>query len=93
MPSSFRLFYTNPQVNTVATRHGNNNNLYLPRPRTNFSKNSIYYMVPSTWNNLPNDLKFETNRNRFKNNIKLNALNKYSEFVNCNDLFCPQCAR
>ena len=34
----------------------NNRNIYLPKPKTNFRKNSFSYRGATSWNNLPNHI-------------------------------------
>ena len=53
----------------------NNRNIYLPKPKTNFLKNSFSYRGAMRWNNLPNHiidqaLSEGTSVNSFKNVIK-----------------------
>ena len=53
----------------------NNRNIYLPKPKTNFLKNSFSYRGAMSWNNLPNHiidqaLSEGASVNSFKNVIK-----------------------
>jgi hypothetical protein len=47
-----------------------NNNYYLPRPRTNWGKQQFTYHSVSKWNSLPIELKQSTNLNLFKSKLK-----------------------
>ena len=47
-----------------------NNNYYLPRPRTNWGKQQFTYHSVSEWNSLPIELKQSTNLNLFKSKLK-----------------------
>ena len=62
--------------------------LNQPLRRTNRSQNSISYIAPVIWNNLPNSLKATDNRNTYKHRvmehffrrIRSEASNIYSYF-------------
>lgn len=91
LPNSFNSFFPNTQLHSAITRQNTNRNLCLPRPRTNFSKMSVYYMIPSHWNSLHNDIKTETNRSKLKRKFKTIVFDNYTDSVNCCDPFCRQC--
>ena len=45
------------------------NKLLLPKPRTNFSKNSFSYNGARLWNSLPTEIQTTVSLNKFKNDI------------------------
>ena len=44
--------------------------LKLPLMSTNMGQNSVSYIGPKIWNNLPNECKLQENPNKFKHKIK-----------------------
>ena len=91
LPDSFQSLYRDPRNVHVGTRQNAQSYLYTTRPRTNFSKSSVYHMIASIWNGLSNELKTETNRNSFKRKIKFSIISNYNEIVNCSNPHCRDC--
>ena len=52
------------------------NRFKIPFRRTNMGQNSISFLGPKTWNNIPCDLKSCKNRNVFKHKLKSNFFEK-----------------
>ena len=52
------------------------NRFKIPFRRTNMGQNSISFLGPKTWNNIPCDLKSCKNRNVFKHKLKTNFFEK-----------------
>ena len=56
------------------------------------NKKSIFnYLIPTTWNDLPNSNKEIASKNKFKNKIKNSFINNYSHRSTCNSLDCRIC--
>ena len=56
--------------NNARTTRNSENRFLVPLRRTNVGQNSLSYLGPKLWNNLPNDLKLSKNRNTFKHKLK-----------------------
>lgn len=89
LPLSFVNFFP-PRPTRASSRTVNY--LYSHRPRTNFSSSSVYHMIPTIWNNLPNEQKSLSCKNTFKNAIKTLKLQQYNRHVLfCNNPNCIDC--
>ena len=76
-PSYFDELICPVGENGVITR-SSNKKLKLPFRKTKLGIQSLSYMGPNTWNNLPNNLKSATIVNSFKHYIKEYFLKKLS---------------
>ena len=63
-------------------------NLNLPPLNTLSNGSSFPLLAPRYWNNLPEELKNEQNRNRFKKLAKKQFLDNYSSHTSCNNPLC-----
>ena len=88
LPKSFLNFFPvrNPYVTTRQS-----NNIYIHKPRTNFSASSISHKTVSAWNNLPNNLKIINSRSIFKQSIRSKFIDSYSDNIICSNERCQQC--
>ena len=91
LPYSFRSFYPNPRISDTITRLSSFTNLYPPRPRTEFSRMSIYHNLPCIWNKINNEIKHDLCRPSFIRKIKKAYIDQYLPIVSCNDPYCSQC--
>lgn len=57
----------NEATNHYNLRSQSNQNLFVPRPKTNFYKNSFHFSAVNAWNELPSHLKLCKNVDLFKN--------------------------
>ena len=55
---------------TVRVTRNSENRFKVPLRKTNIGQNSLSYLGPKLWNDLPNDLKLSNNRNTFKHKLK-----------------------
>ena len=55
-------------VHNVNLRSASNNNLYLPRPKTEYVKRALSYDGAAMWNHLPCEVKSSTTLSSFKRN-------------------------
>ncbi len=62
------LFTTSNEIHNYNTRQSEFN-FALPKPKTNFMKNSFAYRGAETWNNLSADIKSKTSISTFKNSL------------------------
>ena len=69
LPSSFNEYFMNIDHQHY-TRARVNNDLVLPRQRTNLGKQSIRYMGVKFWNEIPTDIRNSTTLNSFCTQIK-----------------------
>ena len=77
-PDYFNEVFCPVDDNGVATRYCDKK-LKLPFRKSKLGMQSLSYVGPSTWNNLPNNLKTATSVNCFKHNIKKYFLKKLGE--------------
>jgi len=58
------------------------------------SRKIALYIMPVTWNEFDLlDIKDESNRNRFKKELKKFLLSNLSDTAVCNRVTCPACSR
>lgn len=57
-------------TNTNVTRFALNNNFILPKVRTNYGKQTVYFSGIAFWNTLPLDIKTSLTLNEMKNKLK-----------------------
>jgi hypothetical protein len=57
-------------VNTYVTRHTVSNDLYVPRPRVEIYRQSFQYTGPTSYNNIPQDVKDSQSLSTFKISLK-----------------------
>ena len=55
---------------TVQNTRNSEHRFKVPLKRTNMGQNSLSYLGPKLWNNLPNEIKISKSRNVFKHKIK-----------------------
>ena len=90
LPMSFNDFVvTNRIYRDRTTRQ--NDLFHLNCPRTNFSKRLPNHSFPRIWNSKTKDIIDIDNRLKFKEQCKLFFLQKYSDNVKCNNIFCKDC--
>ena len=65
-------FHKAGDVHTYATRFASNENLELPKPKTNYLKRSLLYRGTCCWNSLPSDVKTSQSLSNFKSLYKQN---------------------
>ena len=65
-------FHKAGNVHTYATRFVSNENVELPKPKTNYLKRSLSYRGASCWNALPSDVKTSQSLSNFKSLYKQN---------------------
>ena len=91
LPFSFRNYYPNPRSSVVHTRISGSTNMYIPYTRTQFSKSSVYSVIPAIWNNIPHCIRSVTSKSIFISNLKKDAINSYQENIVCTNPTCRQC--
>ncbi len=69
---SFNTMFTKNQIRDHDHTLRNLNNFYLPQPHTDAFKRSPSYLLPKTWNELPDETKCLSNRYTFKIALKNN---------------------
>ena len=91
LPKSFIKFYPDPRGMSINTRQKSKNSLYIPRSRTNFTKDSAYHMIASTWNDLAADINIDSSRKSFKIRFKNKLMDSYANIVTCTNAQCTEC--
>ena len=87
LPTAFSHYF---KFNTGSiTRH--ENNIQRQRPRTKYTAILPYHHIPTIWNNLPDYLLCNDNRNSAKHMLKSFFLNEYSDNVRCTRPGCNSC--
>ena len=66
LPASFANFFQERRNINISITTRQENDFVAQRPRTNFSKNSVYQQTVTVWNDLPNELKTIPTRSQFK---------------------------
>lgn len=84
LPQSFNDFFPAPPSTSRITRRPND--LYITRPRTNYTSNLPFYSVPQTFNSLNEDFKSVQSRK-----LKTYMINSYSDHIRCNNRQCLDC--
>ena len=91
LPSSFHNFYPLLQTTHMRMRSNDLRYIHTHKPRTTWSKRSVYHMIPSAWNALPQDIKQISNRKKIKTSLKLRLYDSYSDSITCDNPSCRQC--
>ena len=63
-------------------------NLNLPPTNSIRNGSSFPLLAPTYWNSLPDEIKNEQNRNRFKKLNKKRIIESYNSYTNCNNPLC-----
>ena len=74
------LFLKNSKIHNYSTRQ--QNLFHLPRKRTKFAQNTVFYTGPKFWNNLPLHIKSSPSLPIFKRRLKLHLLAPYNGHMN-----------
>ena len=95
LPISFQDTWTTNRIqrgDQAQVELRNDDSIYIPFSRTNFSHLKPLYRFPTTWENFPRgDIKFLRNKIQFNTELKKHFLEQLSETINCNRLLCPAC--
>ena len=81
-------FRNNITRRTLRSSTSQPNNLTLPKITTKADENSFPLIAPQFWNSLPEAVKVEENRNRFRNQIKSSLLDSYQSQTECANPLC-----
>ena len=65
--------------------------MYIKRPGTSFSAESVTHKIFDIWNHLSNELKNTHKRFCFKSKIKNDIIDKCSYNIDCHNPTCRQC--
>ena len=68
-PSLRQAFVKNKDLNRDYDLRSNDNDLALPKPKTNFLKRSFSYSAAKLWNSLPSEVKEASSLYQFKRSI------------------------
>ena len=79
---------TNTATHNLRSTVSQPENLNLPPANSLRNGSSFPLLAPKYWNNLPEELKNEQNRNRFKKLSKQKILESYNLHTNCNNPLC-----
>jgi hypothetical protein len=69
----------------------NEDDIYEPTARLDFTSRFPFFSLPKLWNALPAELKISSSVTSLCKNYKLLFINNYSDIHTCNRLFCPVC--
>jgi hypothetical protein len=69
----------------------NEDDIYEPTARLDFTARLPFYSFPKLWNTLPAGLKTSISVSVLCNNLKLFYVNNYLNIPTCSRLFCPAC--
>jgi hypothetical protein len=70
----------------------NDNDFYIVPSRTSQTANHPLATFPVKWDSLPVEISFIRNKIEFDSKLKEYFLNKLSNHIECNNLFCPTCS-
>jgi hypothetical protein len=73
-PSSFRNTWQKNSEREPAINLRNANDYFIPMPRTETFKKSTYYALPSAWNDLAIEIKYQENKITFKWALKAHLM-------------------
>lgn len=89
LPKSFDNYFR--ILNSTIELRRNVNNVYLDKPRTNFSARLPKHNFGQIWNKYNKEYRNISSRSLFKNTIKKTFLNDYSCNIYCMNMYCTQC--
>jgi hypothetical protein len=69
----------------------NQDDLYIPTARLEFTSKMPFFSFPKIWNNLPLEIKCICNKNEFCNAVKKLFTTNYNPNYTCARLLCPTC--
>ena len=95
LPSSFfETWTTNASRNTIRNYIlRNSEDLYVPPARLAFTERHPLHLFPRLWTAFDdNDIKIIRDKNEFNAKLKLYFINKLSDTISCNRIFCPRCS-
>ena len=87
---NFPHFVSNMSVNDHLYSLRNDDDFFVTRTNLSFIQKMPLIDFPTSWNSIDQSLKEITSKNLFKKNIKLELLDKYSEF-RCSRSICLSC--
>jgi hypothetical protein len=69
----------------------NDDDFYIPAPRTDFLARQPYFNLPKIWNNAPTHLKNNSSKIQFPKELKNSLVDQLSSTNFCTRLLCPVC--
>jgi len=93
------IIFNDTWIKNVIRRQGdqqialrNDNNLYIEPSRLAQTANHPLATFPVKWDSLPIEISFIRNKIEFDDKLKTYFLNRLSNHIECNNLFCPTCS-